>query len=137
MRTSTRNRSRLAAATFAVALVVTSCGGSDGGGDKAGDTTKPKAGDSGGGGGGGGEVTIKGFKYDPEPASAKVGDTLTFKNDDGSVHTATSEDDAPAKFDTGDIPKGDSADITLEKEGTYKYKCTIHSSMHGTLEVSA
>lgn len=136
MRTSTRNRSRLAAATFAVALVVTSCGGSDGGGDKAGDTTKPKAGDS-GGGGGGGEVTIKGFKYDPEPASAKVGDTLTFKNDDGSVHTATSEDDAPAKFDTGDIPKGDSAEITVEKEGTYRYKCTIHSSMHGTLEVSA
>jgi plastocyanin len=81
------------------------------------------------------EITIKDFTYSPNPLEAKVGDTITVKNDDGSAHTLTADDDS---VDTGNIAGGASGTVEMEKAGTLAYHCNIHgNTMAGTIEVSA
>jgi plastocyanin len=77
-------------------------------------------------------VTIKSLKFSPDPLTAKVGDTVTVSNEDGFAHTFTADDNS---FDTGSFASG-SKTVKLTKAGTIAYHCNIHSSMHGTLQVS-
>lgn len=112
------------------ALVLVGCGSS--GGDNGSTTTTG----SGGSSGGSQTVEIKDFKFTPPSVKAKVGDTITFKNSDSATHTGTSTDGAPSKFDTGDLKKGDSKDVKVTKTGSYKYQCSIHEYMKGTIEVA-
>jgi plastocyanin len=100
-----------------------------------------------GGGGGGGSplpkaaVVIKvdfdannSGKYDPTPAMAKVGDVVEWDfNDDQAAHTASSDDSST--FDSGNKNKGEKYQFTFTKAGTFKYHCTIHANMHGTITV--
>lgn len=65
----------------------------------------------------------------------QAGTTLTFVNDDGAPHTATSDDGAATAFDTGTLQPGDSATITLDTAGTSPYHCDIHPSMQATIVV--
>lgn len=85
-------------------------------------------------GGGGGTITIDDFAFAPETVNASVGDTLTVKNADSVVHTATADDDGG--FDTGDIAAGKTATIELDEAGTFSYHCDIHDYMKGTIEVT-
>ena len=85
---------------------------------------------------GDGAVTIKGFAYDPDPIEVKVGDTVTWSNEDSADHTATSGADSPETFDTGDIANGATGEVTFETAGTYDYICSIHDNMNGTVEVT-
>jgi plastocyanin len=78
-----------------------------------------------------GSVVIKSFKYTPEPAQAKVGDTVTISNMDGTDHTATADD---GSFDTGAFQG--TKTFTVTKPGTVKYHCSIHTYMTGTIEVT-
>jgi len=115
-------------AAFTLVLVLASCGKSSG--SDSSPTTTAKAGAA-----SGTTVTIKGFKFSPASLKAKVGDTITFANEDGATHTATSQD-APSKFDTGDLKKGESKTVKVTKAGTYSYMCDIHDYMKATIEVS-
>ena len=119
------------------ALVLVGCGSSSGSSGSSDTSSKTTAasGDS-GGGGSTMTITIKDFKFSPADAKAKVGDTITFKNEDNTAHTGTSMDGAPAKFDTGDIAGGSSKTVKVTKAGDYKYECSIHQYMKGTITVS-
>lgn len=79
--------------------------------------------------------------YDPDPVEIKVGDSIQWKNGDGTfdcAHTATSDDDAGYDFDTGDIPKGATSDpIVFTEAGEFPYHCKYHPSMAGTVKVTA
>ena len=77
-------------------------------------------------------VTIKSLTFSPATLAAKVGDTVTVTNQDGFAHTFTADDNS---FDTGSFASG-SKTVKLTKAGTIAYHCSIHSSMHGTLQVS-
>jgi plastocyanin len=77
-------------------------------------------------------VTIKSLTFSPATLAAKVGDTVTVTNQDGFAHTFTADD---GSFDTGSFASG-SKTVKLTKAGTIAYHCNIHSSMHGTLQVS-
>jgi plastocyanin len=80
------------------------------------------------------DITIKDFAYSPSPLKAKVGATITVKNDDGTTHTLTADDDS---VDTGNISGGKSGSVKLSKAGTLKYHCNIHgTTMAGTIDVS-
>jgi plastocyanin len=79
-------------------------------------------------------VTIQNFSFSPNPLSAEVGDTVTVTNKDGAAHTFTADD---ASFDTGALSRGHSKTVKLTKARTIAYHCKIHSSMQGTLQVSA
>lgn len=71
--------------------------------------------------------------YSPNPADARVGQMVIWRNADVMTHTATSG----AAFDTGFVaPGASSAPITMSTVGTSLYRCTLHAGMTGTLRVT-
>jgi plastocyanin len=78
-------------------------------------------------------ITIKSFMFSPNPATAKVGDTITVKNDDGTDHTLTANDNS---FDTMRFSSG-SKTITVMKAGTVAIHCDVHNFMTGVIQVAA
>ena len=78
-------------------------------------------------------VTIKDFKFSPQPVQAKVGDVVAWKNDDTAAHTATMD---AGTCDTDQIDPGATAMLVFTAPGSYAYHCTIHPAMTGfTVEV--
>ena len=77
-------------------------------------------------------VQIKGFAFAPRTITVKVGDTVTWTNEDSARHTATADD---GSFDTGLLAKGQSGSVTFDTPGTYMYFCTPHPNMKGTIVV--
>ncbi len=71
--------------------------------------------------------------YKPNPIEVKVGDTVTWVNDDSAVHTATANDRG---FDSGVLMKGDSFSFTFDKAGEYQYYCDVHPKMVGKVVVA-
>jgi len=78
-------------------------------------------------------VTISGFAFAPASVTVRVGEGVTWRNQDGTAHTATSG----TAWTTGDIAPGASATITFQKAGTFDYICAIHPTMTGRVVVRA
>jgi PKD repeat protein len=81
-------------------------------------------------------ITIAGdlgaSSYSPNPADARVGQRVIWRNADVMIHTATG-----GAFDTGLVDPGtSSAPITMSTAGTFPYRCLLHPGMMGTLRVS-
>ena len=74
-------------------------------------------------------VHINGADYGPLPSGLKAGDTITWTNDDTVAHTVTARDHS---FDLHLNP-GQSAKLTLQKDGTFPIYCIYHSTMRGVL----
>lgn len=77
-------------------------------------------------------VTIKSFKFDPDPITISVGDSIMWTNEDPVGHTVTARDDS---FNTGMFFPDDSATITFDIAGTFRYFCVTHPEMVGTVLV--
>jgi plastocyanin len=77
-------------------------------------------------------VTVKSFKYAPDPITISVGDSITWTNEDPVGHTATATDDS---FDTSIFFPDESATITFDVVGTFPYFCGTHPEMVGTVVV--
>src|SRR5918992_2231939 len=71
--------------------------------------------------------------FSPNPVEVKVGETVTWINDDSGRHTVTSKDGI---FDSGMMGKGQSFSFTFDKAGEYPYSCSPHPSMVGTVVVT-
>lgn len=78
------------------------------------------------------KVEIVNFAYGPDPVRIQDGGKVTWLNRDSAPHTATADD---GSFDTGTIEEGKLKSETFKQPGTFEYHCTIHPSMHGTVEV--
>lgn len=84
--------------------------------------------------------------FDPNPINIKVGDTVTWINDDVATHTVTSDsgsdEDNDTKstngetFDSGFLSQGQTFEHTFKKAGNYGYFCTLHPSMTGEVKVN-
>ena len=78
--------------------------------------------------------------YVPAEVTVKAGETITWKNEDTAIHTATSgENSTPnGKFDTSLVSPGQSSKpIAMPNEpGQYTYFCTLHPWMTGTITIS-
>ena len=111
-----------------VALAAAGCGGSD---DNASSSSTPAASSSSSGGG----VAIKmaNIAFDPKAVTVKVGQKITWTNDDSTDHNVTA--DSGADFKSKDFGKGATFDFTPDKAGTIKYECTIHPGMTATITV--
>lgn len=74
--------------------------------------------------------------FSPSRVEIKVGDSVQWKNEDDTTHTATARD---GSFDTGNIAAGNvSKVIVFSKEGAFAYRCTIHpQTMIGEVVVRA
>ncbi len=71
--------------------------------------------------------------FSPNPVEVKVGETVTWINDDSVIHTATSTD---GTFDSGIMRNGQSFSYTFDTAGEYPYYCTLHPNMVGTVVVT-
>lgn len=105
--------------------------------------------DSGSGGGGGAATTeapagkaasgdtvaisMKDIAFAPATATAKVGQRITWTNDDTVDHNVVAEQGADFKSDN--FGQGGTFDFTPEQAGTISYVCTIHPGMDGTIQV--
>ena len=121
-------RTRLIACVLASgALLVAGCGSSDdsGGGTQAAPSSSTA--------GGGVTITIKNIKFDPKTVTVKVGQKITWTNEDGIAHNVTAQDGADFKSDN--LNKGDTFEFTPDAAGTIKYVCTIHPGQDGEIEV--
>jgi len=79
-------------------------------------------------------VDIANFAFAPKAIQAKVGQKITFTNQDSTPHTATATDGA--KFDSGQLDQGKSFSYTAKKAGTIQFVCSFHPNMTGTITVS-
>jgi plastocyanin len=79
-------------------------------------------------------VEIADFAFSPASITINVGDRVTWTNSDAVDHTATASN---GSFDTGNIGQGESASVRFTQAGTYRYICTPHPSMTGTIRVRA
>jgi plastocyanin len=71
--------------------------------------------------------------YSPNPVEVEIGETVTWVNDDSTVHTATSNDGI---FNSDVLFRGQSFSYTFEQEGEYPYFCDIHPGMVGMVVVT-
>ena len=62
----------------------------------------------------------------------KVGECVTWTNNDSATHTVAAGD---GTFKSGDLAKGGTFSFTFTKAGTYTYICSIHPQMKGTVIV--
>ena len=75
-------------------------------------------------------VNIANFAFAPADVTVKVGQTVTWTNNDQMAHTVTG-----STFDSGQIAPGATFSFTFAKAGTYDYKCSIHPSMTAKVTV--
>jgi plastocyanin len=85
------------------------------------------------GGGPTAAITIQNFAFSPAALNVSVGTKVTATNLDGPTHTWTADD---GSWDSGGLPTHASFSHTFTKAGTFKYHCSIHSSMTGVVTVS-
>jgi plastocyanin len=79
-------------------------------------------------------VSIRDFAFAPKTVEIRVGDRVTWTNRDAVEHTATARN---GSFDTGLLGEGESRSVRFTAAGTYRYVCTPHPSMTGTVVVRA
>lgn len=98
-------------------LVAAGCGSSMSGGTKP---TTPSVTPS----ASGVTVSIKDFAFTPATVTIKVGDTVTWRNDDGVPHDATS-----ATWTSGSISSGQTYTRKFDTAGIFTYVCKVHPAM--------
>jgi plastocyanin len=82
----------------------------------------------------GGAVTISNFEFGPAALTVAPGTTVTWTNHDEEPHTVTSVDGGKM-FKSPALDTDDKFSFTFDKPGTYKYFCSIHPHMVGTIVV--
>jgi plastocyanin len=66
--------------------------------------------------------------------SVKAGTVVTWKNLDGEPHTIASAD---GLFRSGALDQDDAFTYKFDRPGTYRYLCSIHPRMAGTVVATA
>jgi plastocyanin len=81
-------------------------------------------------------VMDDGLDFEPEVLTVPVGSVVEVVNTSSRAHSVTADDAAPAAFDTGPVPEGDTAQLRLDEPGRYPYHCRFHPDvMDGVLIV--
>ena len=85
-------------------------------------------------------ATLGDKAYVPNPVDVKVGESVTWTNDDSQIHTATSGtvggEDSGSVFDSGILSPKATFDFTFDTAGEYDFYCTLHPQMFGKVVVS-
>jgi plastocyanin len=76
-------------------------------------------------------VTIDNFTFQPAQLTVKVGTTVTWRNHDDIPHAIVSA----GKFRSKTLDTDDSYSFTFTAAGDYKYFCSLHPHMTGTITV--
>jgi plastocyanin len=78
--------------------------------------------------------------YDPNPVNVKVGDTVTWTNDDSQIHTVTSGTDSSdpnmgKEFDSSMLSHDQTFSHKFNTAGEFPYFCQLHPTMVGKVIV--
>lgn len=80
-------------------------------------------------------VSITNFSFSPANITVKKGATVVWTNKDSAAHTVTEMDDQSGP-DSTNLANGKSYSFTYNTVGTFKYHCSIHPDMTGTVTVT-
>lgn len=75
-------------------------------------------------------VSIANFAFNPADVTIKVGDTVTWTNNDSVAHTVTG-----TGFDSGSLAQGKTYSHKFDTAGTFDYHCSVHPSMTAKITV--
>lgn len=78
-------------------------------------------------------VKIANFTFGPKELNVKAGTTVTWINEDDIPHTIVS----PNNYRSKALDTNDAFSFTFTTPGTYKYFCSLHPHMTGTVVVEA
>ncbi len=79
-------------------------------------------------------VHISNFTFGPKMVTVKVGQTVTWTNDDDIPHTVVATDKS---FRSKVLDTGQSFSVTFTKPGQIAYFCSLHPMMTGKVTVTA
>lgn len=81
------------------------------------------------------EVLQKGSAFSVKTLKVKVGDAVSFRNEDPYFHNVFSLSDVQS-FDLGSYPQGQAKKVTFSKEGKVEVECAIHPAMKMVVETA-
>jgi plastocyanin len=81
----------------------------------------------------GDQVSIKDMKFSPATLTVKPGTTVTWTNKDDHDHTVVASDES---FKSGNLGHGETFEHKFDKKGKFKYACSYHPRMKGTVVVA-
>jgi plastocyanin len=82
-----------------------------------------------------------GIYYDPPTLTVPAGTTVTWNNEDSTLHTVTSGSAETGEgtgtlFDSGYLTAGKTFQYTFSNAGTFDYHCILHPFMKGQVVVN-
>ena len=80
------------------------------------------------------QVTIDNFTFSPPVIDVPAGARVVWTNHDDIPHTVTADED-PRHTRSPGLDTGDSYARVFAKPGTYRYFCSLHPRMQGTVVV--
>ena len=78
-------------------------------------------------------IRLEHFMFGPATLSVPAGTTVRWQNLDGEPHTVVSVE---GLFRSGALDQGDAYSYTFRTAGRYRYVCSIHPQMVGTIVVT-
>ena len=78
-----------------------------------------------------GVVIVDDNVFKPKTIEVGVGDTVTWRFEGQSAHNVTFDDD-----EASDLMKDGEYERTFDDAGSFKYVCTVHPGMAGSVKVS-
>ena len=80
------------------------------------------------------QVTIDNFTFSPGELAVAAGTRVTWTNRDDIPHTVT-DSGTPRRFKSPPLDTGEDFASTFDQPGTYRYFCSLHPHMQGTVAV--
>jgi plastocyanin len=80
-------------------------------------------------------ISQSGKAFSASALRAKVGDTISFRNEDPFVHNIFSLSEVQS-FDLGTFAKGEQRQVKLGKPGRIEVECAVHPEMKLVVEVA-
>ena len=77
-------------------------------------------------------IVVKDFMFVPAALTISTGSTVTWTNLDDEPHTVTSD---AGLFKSGAMDTNESFSFRFDRAGTYRFTCSIHPRMVGTIIV--
>lgn len=77
-------------------------------------------------------IAIENFHFAPTTLTVEAGTSVTWKNRDGEPHTVASVE---GLFRSGGLDQNEEFSFKFERPGTYRFVCSIHPQMIGTIVV--
>jgi plastocyanin len=79
-------------------------------------------------------IVMKNVAFAPRTATGKVGEAVTWVNEDRIAHDVVAT--SGATFDSDTFGPGGTFTLTATRPGTIAYVCTLHQGMNGTLTIT-